>query len=53
MSGIYLLIQHPSLYLSFDQRVWLDFTIPNLFNVKGKIGAYERIWCKTALAIFF
>jgi short chain dehydrogenase len=26
----------------FDQYVFLDFTIPNLFNVKGKIGAYEN-----------
>ena len=26
----------------FDQYVFIDFTIPNLFNVKGKIGAYEN-----------
>ena len=26
----------------FDQYVFLDFTIPNLFHVKGKIGAYEN-----------
>lgn len=29
--------------VSFDQRVRLDFTIPNLFNVKGKIGAYGNL----------
>ena len=26
----------------FDRYVFLDFTIPILFNVKGKIGAYEN-----------
>jgi hypothetical protein len=28
---------------SSDQRLCLDFTIPSLFNVKGKTGAYENL----------
>ena len=47
MSGTYLLFQNPPLFFfSFDQRFCLDFAIPNLFNVKGKIGTYQNFDAK-------